>query len=186
MQLIEALKALDPDNNEHWTQEGLPVVAEVAKLTGVNVTRAEVTAAAPHFNRNNLSLEPVVTDNPWGASGGDGSMTGTLSGKVITGATYAGGGDLKPSPNGEGQSRLELAQAAYEEAATRFNEAKAEMNKAADELSSAQAEHAEANTLSHAEIVKMAQRTSIAEQAGQQAKLKQMQELMLSMPPTQV
>lgn len=186
MQLIEALKALDPDNNEHWTQEGLPVVAEVAKLTGVNVTRAEVTAAAPHFNRNNLSLEPVATDNPWGASGGDGNMTGTLSGEVITGTTYAGDGHLEPCPNGEGQSRLELAQAAYEEAAARFNEAKAEMNKAAGELSYAQAEHVKLNTLSHAEIVKMAQRTSIAEQTSQQAQLKQMQEVMLSNLPTQV
>lgn len=180
MQLIEALKALDPDNNEHWTQEGLPVVAEVAKLTGVNVTRAEVTAAAPHFNRNNLTLEPVVTDNPWDAGG-----SSEIGGSVL-GETYAGDGDMGSSPNVEGQSRLELAQAAYEEAAARFNEAKVQLNKAADELSYAQAEHAELNTLSHAEIVKMAQRTSIAEQASQQAQLKHMQEVMLSNLPTQV
>lgn len=52
--IIEALKGLDPENNEHWTADGAPKLSAL-KIEGV--TRAEVVKAAPHFNRLNPSTE---------------------------------------------------------------------------------------------------------------------------------
>ncbi len=49
-----ALKNLDTENNDHWTNEGLP------KVTALNINglaRKDVTAAAPHFTRTNPTLE---------------------------------------------------------------------------------------------------------------------------------
>ena len=49
-----ALTGLDPRNAEHWTAEGLPSL----KALGIEgIKRADVTAAAPHFTRDN----PVLT-----------------------------------------------------------------------------------------------------------------------------
>lgn len=48
-----ALKGLDPRNAEHWTAEGLPSL----KAIGIEgIKRADVTAAAPHFTRDNPVL----------------------------------------------------------------------------------------------------------------------------------
>lgn len=49
-----ALKGLDARNNDHWTAEGLPSL----KALGIEgVKRADVTAVAPHFTRDNLVIE---------------------------------------------------------------------------------------------------------------------------------
>jgi hypothetical protein len=48
----EALQKLDPEDDEVWTQIGLPRVEVVARLSGLlQLTRAELTDAAPDFNR---------------------------------------------------------------------------------------------------------------------------------------
>lgn len=50
--IFTALAALDPSNDEHWTREGLPVVAVVANLSGLlTLKRADITALAPDFDR---------------------------------------------------------------------------------------------------------------------------------------
>jgi len=51
--ILEALKALDPKNDDHWTADGLPRL-DVVKAG----TRAVVTKAAPNFSRSNPNLEP--------------------------------------------------------------------------------------------------------------------------------
>ena len=48
----EALELLNPKNNEHWTEMGLPKVEAVCQLVEDNeVTRADIEAALPGFTR---------------------------------------------------------------------------------------------------------------------------------------
>ena len=46
-----ALLGLSPDNDEHWTADGLPRLDAVENLLGASVTRKQLTNAAPDFNR---------------------------------------------------------------------------------------------------------------------------------------
>lgn len=56
--LIEALKLLDVNEKSHWTADGLPRVDVVAELTGIkDLKRADITAAAPTFTRENPASE---------------------------------------------------------------------------------------------------------------------------------
>lgn len=49
--IAEALKQLDTMNDAHWTADGRPACAAVESIIGDPVTRAEIAAAAPNFNR---------------------------------------------------------------------------------------------------------------------------------------
>lgn len=51
MDIKEALSKLDPNNKDHWTGDGLPLVQAVSDLIGKDVTRKEVTDALPGFSR---------------------------------------------------------------------------------------------------------------------------------------
>lgn len=67
--IIEALKQLDANNDEHWTDDGQPLVNVLKELTGENVTRDQIRQTAPKFNRVTLDLsspeeEVVVTQEP--------------------------------------------------------------------------------------------------------------------------
>jgi hypothetical protein len=53
-----ALAKLDPKNDEHWTEQGAPLLDALG--LGKKLTRQEVTAAAPLFNRTN----PVFVEAP--------------------------------------------------------------------------------------------------------------------------
>jgi hypothetical protein len=58
--IVETLKHLDPKNDEQWTAQGLPRVEAVASLLGVeDLTRKEITEAAPDFNRE-VAMEVVT------------------------------------------------------------------------------------------------------------------------------
>lgn len=46
-----AVTQLDHANDEHWTKTGEPAVDAVKAIVGGNVTRADIEAAAPDFNR---------------------------------------------------------------------------------------------------------------------------------------
>ena len=52
--LIEALKGLSAENDDHWTQEGLPRLDVLKELVGGNVTRGEIPKS---FNRYNPVIE---------------------------------------------------------------------------------------------------------------------------------
>lgn len=50
--ITDALSKLDPANDNHWTQDGLPRLDTIKILSGdPSLTREQVTAAAPDFNR---------------------------------------------------------------------------------------------------------------------------------------
>lgn len=53
-QLLEKLADLDPENDEHWTADGQVLLASI----GEGVTRPDLMAIAPKFNRKN----PVLPD----------------------------------------------------------------------------------------------------------------------------
>lgn len=50
--IVEALKRLDPADDEHWTADGKPKMSAIEALMGrADITRAQVDAAAPGFSR---------------------------------------------------------------------------------------------------------------------------------------
>ncbi len=59
-QILESLSRLDPENKDHWNQDGQPRLGAV----GEGVSRNQVLAAAPLFSRENPSLpdQEVLTD----------------------------------------------------------------------------------------------------------------------------
>ena len=63
MTLIEALQALDPDDDDHWTAEGRPAMAALIDLAGREVTRREVDAIAPDFTREHRALPLAAPDD---------------------------------------------------------------------------------------------------------------------------
>jgi hypothetical protein len=59
-QILESLSKLDPQNKDHWNQDGQPRLGAV----GEGVSRNQVLAAAPLFSRENPILpdQEVLTD----------------------------------------------------------------------------------------------------------------------------
>ncbi len=53
-----ALAALDTKNDEHWTENGMP---RLDALGSLKLSRAELTAIAPLFNRTNAVLASIET-----------------------------------------------------------------------------------------------------------------------------
>jgi len=65
-----ALSKLDPANDEHWTSGGLPSMPVMKELVGKSdLTRAEVAAVAPGFDRVNASAAPSDLSNVGGGNG---------------------------------------------------------------------------------------------------------------------
>lgn len=65
MNIKEALAALDPSNDKHWTGDGMPRMDVVQKLTQrPDLSRTEVTNAAPDFSRASATeAEPFTEDS---------------------------------------------------------------------------------------------------------------------------
>lgn len=67
MELSEALAQLDPANDEQWTADGLPKVDAVADLVGnAELKRADITAAAPDFNREAATAAKAASESAGG------------------------------------------------------------------------------------------------------------------------
>ncbi|NYZ69114.1 hypothetical protein H0A36_24135 [Endozoicomonas sp. SM1973] len=49
--ILNALSQLDQANDAHWTHAGLPNVKAVESILGLDITRADISAAAPEFRR---------------------------------------------------------------------------------------------------------------------------------------
>lgn len=64
MKLSEALAQLDPKNDEHWTDDGLPAVEAVQTLYGKEVNRATITRSAPQLTRTSAeAATALITDD---------------------------------------------------------------------------------------------------------------------------
>lgn len=86
--LDEALKALDPANDDHWTSDGLPRVDVITGLVGQAVTRADITGLAPGLTREALA----------GSVDGDKGDEPEASDKAVEGATEEQR-ELTPKPD---------------------------------------------------------------------------------------
>lgn len=73
--LRQALKLLDPQNDDHWTAAGLPKMEAVEAMTGQAHTREEVEQVAPDLRRSNA--EPKAADPDTVAAAGDGAPEDT-------------------------------------------------------------------------------------------------------------
>lgn len=60
--ILDVLKLVDIDNDEHWTADGAVRVDVVSELAGVDVSRADIASAAPTFTRANTDLTPTTDD----------------------------------------------------------------------------------------------------------------------------
>jgi len=53
LKIVDALNSLDPENDDFWTDGGLPTVKAVEHASGiVGIKRKEIEAALPDFNRD--------------------------------------------------------------------------------------------------------------------------------------
>jgi hypothetical protein len=64
MNLAEAIASLDPKNDEHWTESGVPKLDVIKELTGQSYSRKEVTEAAPKVTREALLLGQDTSVKP--------------------------------------------------------------------------------------------------------------------------
>ena len=67
MEIAEAVQALDPKNDDHWTAEGLPRMDAVEKLFGDDqITRQQVSDAVPGFTRETAlaKASPPPVEDP--------------------------------------------------------------------------------------------------------------------------
>lgn len=59
--LMEAIKKLSPENDDHWTQAGWPDMKALEIFYGASdITRAQVTAAAPGYNRKKATEDAAA------------------------------------------------------------------------------------------------------------------------------
>lgn len=127
--ILDALAQLDASNDEHWTAEGLPRLAVMDMLLGAEGTkRADVTAAAPGFNRKNLELPPERAEN------GGGDQTNS---QTETAATPPDEGNQE---DGQGHTEITEGERAVAEAKAKLEAAlavAAEAQKAVDEANAA-------------------------------------------------
>lgn len=60
--IIEALQKLDPNNDNHWTADGLPRIDTIKFMaSNQSITREDITAAAPNFKRTNADFTGGTT-----------------------------------------------------------------------------------------------------------------------------
>ena len=62
MKLLDALKALNHNEDAHWTKDGKPDLNAVTEKTGRRITRVMVLRVAPELNRK--IIEVAVSEDP--------------------------------------------------------------------------------------------------------------------------
>lgn len=69
MNINQALAALDPHDDDHWTADGLPRVDVVAGMVGAEVKRQDITNADPQFSR--MAVQKAENGKPYDDAGTD-------------------------------------------------------------------------------------------------------------------
>ena len=75
-EIVDCVKALDPADDEHWTQEGLPAMDAIeAALNDEGISREDVEEAVPGFRRPSRNESPdtgeIATEGEAPAPNGD-------------------------------------------------------------------------------------------------------------------
>lgn len=118
----DALKKLNPENDDHWTSEGLPRLDVMKELVGHAVSRADITGAAKSFTRTSPSLDASASDEASDVQATEEQPSQDTS--PTTTETQEEGG------NGEDDVEAELVAARknYEDADKRLRKAQADMD----------------------------------------------------------
>lgn len=120
--IVKALQQLDPKNDDHWTNDGLPRLDAIKGVSGIK--REDVTAAAPHFTKDNPVFEAPKAD------GGE--------------STSGQGDDAAPSPQGDEQQAQDDEQGADDQDEQSSDDEQQAQDEADDELEELPAELDEA------------------------------------------
>ena len=91
MDIEQALQTLDKDADDHWTSDGMPRVDAVTNALGRDVTRKEITEAAPTFTRADARRAASVEEVPLVSVGESPDPASTPAAPAP--ASPAGGGD---------------------------------------------------------------------------------------------
>ena len=67
--IIATLGQLDPQNDDQWTADGLPLIGVMESMLGESILRSDITSAAPGFTRRSLNTgadksESTVSGEP--------------------------------------------------------------------------------------------------------------------------
>lgn len=132
--LSESLTKLDPTNDEHWTTDGLPRLDAIESIHGSSVSRADITAEAPKFNRKNTNLGTATpaptTATPATAQAANTATSTTLAANPAPAASPQHTED-KAEPNDQREADpFKLAEIELSEATKVAVEANARLHKA--------------------------------------------------------
>lgn len=101
MELKDALKQLDPNNPEHWTTDGSPLLDPLKELMGegTKLTRAMVTEQFPNFTKSNPFVdetgnEEIVSQAASTAETGESFIPPTVTETVTIIEPFAEDSDL--------------------------------------------------------------------------------------------
>lgn len=119
MDLADALASLDPENDDHWTQDGSPKLETISALVGEKVSRGAITKAFPNLDR-------------------DAARDAAAKAAEEAAAAAAAAPDEPDEPSVE--EEVDELQMAVEEAEARMHECRAALDKAQKEMGQAQVE----------------------------------------------
>lgn len=120
MTLNEALAALDPKVEAHWTEQGLPKLDILKEMTGQSFSRKEITEAAPKLTRDSLLAGDVTTASTDPDADKSDDPTLKVEDKPVEDEVAA------PAPLDELKARLEVAERAQARSERDMHEAVAE------------------------------------------------------------
>lgn len=75
--IVEALRQLDPANDTHWNDSGLPSLDEMSKLLGRRVQRSELNATAPELTRDTFAAWLEGSEDALNGGGDDDAEAAT-------------------------------------------------------------------------------------------------------------
>jgi len=150
--IVKALQQLDPKNDDHWTNDGLPRLDAIKGVSGLK--REDVTAAAPHFTKDNPVFEAPKADGGESTSGQGDDAAPTPQGDQAQGDDEQGSGDDEQGDQDEQGSAddeddelaelpadIDEAEAAVLEAKAKLAEAQEQADAAKKVVDQVQAEH---------------------------------------------
>lgn len=150
--IIDVLSKLDPTNDNHWTQDGMPRLDTIKILSGdPSLTREQVIAAAPDFNRGTAQAATGAqqagagtTLPPNTGAVAQGAASGPSGGVSLPAASPESGlPNLNPLPIAEDANDIETLNAKLAQAQLNLSDAQDRLGLARQELTDAQNEVAE-------------------------------------------
>lgn len=145
--IVETLNKLDPNNENHWTQDGLPRLDTIKILASdPTLTRDQVTAAAPDFNRASALAAAGAPPAAPPAPPAPGAAAESTEAAPPPATNDEQGAGLQHFPNmneaplGEVATDSETLKVLLDEAMLNLNDAMAEQQAAAIKVQNAQNE----------------------------------------------